>query len=293
MKKVWYFTPVLGSYEMERFSQEAKISGWKFQPIQYKHISVEFNKNSEFRHLGKRMEFRSGDIAIMRNPKFLDHNDPVFYMTLLYHLRASGVRASNSSQFMDLSASRDKLFQYYLLDQEGLPIIRPTFFMHSNHLLQKKLDGITQAFIVKPRSESKGVGIFRINKREDFFMRAKDCPAEGVLLQKFIPNRFDLRVICTPDRIIGAMKRTAKEGKVVNNFSAGGSVVKYELEDPEIIETCQRTCKLFRCDYLGVDIILSGKRFYILEVNFFCHVKGFEQATGINFPQEIHTLMDN
>lgn len=287
MKRVLYFTPVVGSYEMKRFQKEAKGMGYSFKVVQYKHISLEFNKKAEFKYKGKKIDFKKNDVAVLRNPKFKDSKDHVFFNLLLNHLNSLKIKTTNLNLFLNLASARDKLFQYYLLDRNNFPIIKPTYFLNSNHLLFEKLKSINSSFIVKPRAESRGVDIFKIENKTDFIERAKDYPASDILIQKFISNSFDLRIICTRKKIIGAMSRSAKEGSIVNNFSAGGNIENYELKDKKIIKDCMEICKLFQCDYLGIDVILTGKKYLILEVNFFCHFKGFEKATGVNFPKEI------
>jgi RimK family alpha-L-glutamate ligase len=291
MKRVWYFTPVIGSHEMKRFQEEAKKMKLVFKVVQYKDISLEFDRKNEFKYLGEKMDFKKGDIAVLRNPKFHDSNDQVFFNLLVNHLKSVGVKASNSETFINLSGARDKVFQYYILGQAGFPIIRPTYFMGSNFMLAKKLESINSLFIVKPRDGSRGVGIFRVENKEDFFNRAKDYLGRDVILQKFVSNRFDLRVICSQKKIFGVMKRIAKEGSIVNNFSAGGSVENYENLDKNIKKDCLDICKLFQCDYIGIDLILDGKKYHILEVNFFCHFKGFEKSTGTSFPKEVLSLL--
>ncbi|MCK5332579.1 ATP-grasp domain-containing protein [Candidatus Parcubacteria bacterium] len=291
MQRVLYFTPVIGSYAMKRFEEEAKKMGFGFKAIQYKHISLEFNKKAEFKYKGKKIDLKKSDIAVLRNPKFKDSKDHVFFDILLNHLNSLNIKTTNVHLFLNLGSARDKLFQYYLLEKNNFPIIKPTYFLNSNYLLAEKLKNINSSFIVKPRNESRGVDIFKIENRMDFIERGKDYLARDILIQKFIPNKFDLRVICTRKKIIGTMSRSAKEGSVVNNFSAGGSIENYELKDKKIIKDCLEICKLFQCDYLGIDIILTGKKYLILEVNFFCDFKGFERATEVNFPKEIFSIL--
>ncbi|MCK5490227.1 MAG: ATP-grasp domain-containing protein [Candidatus Pacebacteria bacterium] len=291
MKRVLYFTPVIGSYAMKRFQKESKKMGFGFKAIQYKHISLEFNKKAEFKYKGKKINFEKNDMAVLRNPKFKDSKDHVFFDILLNHLNSLTIKTINLNLFLNLGSARDKLFQYYLLEKNNFPIIKPTYFLNSNYLLSKKLESINSSFIVKPRSGSRGVDIFKIENEMDFIERGKDYSASDILIQKFVPNSFDLRIICTRKKIIGAMSRSAKEGSVVNNFSAGGSIENFGLNDKKIIKDCLEICKLFQCDYLGIDIILTGKKYLILEVNFFCDFKGFEEATGANFPKEIINLL--
>lgn len=291
IKRVLCFTSIIKSYEVKRFKEESRKMNFIFKILQYKNISLEFRNRAEFKYKGLNIDIKKEDIVILRNPDFANNDDKVFFGLLICYLNSLGVRTTNLDFFLNFDLARDKLFQYYLLLKNNFPIIKPTYFFNSDYFLFRKLNSMNNAFVIKPRNGSGGVGIFKIEKAMDFIEKAEDYCAKNILMQKYIPNTFDIRVICTQNKIIGAMKRIAKKSSIVNNFSAGGSVENYKIKDRKIEKNCLAICKLFRCDYLGVDIILSKRKYYIIEVNFFCHFKGFEKATGVNFPREIFNLL--
>ena len=83
------------------------------------------------------------------------------------------------------------------------------------------------------------------------------------------------------------MKRTAAPGKVVTNFSQGGSVVAGKISEKEE-SLALAAAKMFSLDYVGVDIMRDGYgNSYILEVNRSCQFEGFEKATGVNVAEKI------
>ena len=124
------------------------------------------------------------------------------------------------------------------------------------------------------------------------------------LWQKYLPTRWDIRVIVLDGVAIGAMKRSAVGNEFRSNFSLGGAVEKWELSDNDklLAEKVAEVCGL---DYGGVDIMKSLKSpspasagaslfeergtfkeedydSYVLEVNRQCQFQGFEKSTGIN-----------
>jgi len=102
------------------------------------------------------------------------------------------------------------------------------------------------------------------------------------LWQKYLPTRWDIRVIVLDGKAIGGMRRSAVGKEFRSNFSLGGAVEAYELsqKEKELAEKVAEVCGL---DYCGVDIMKDEKNNdYILEVNRQCQFQGFEKSTGIN-----------
>jgi hypothetical protein len=139
------------------------------------------------------------------------------------------------------------------------------------------------------------------------------------LWQKYLPTKWDIRVIVLDGKAIGAMKRSAVGEEFRSNYSLGGAVEKWELSesDKQLAEKVARVCGL---DYGGVDIMKGPKSpspasagaslpfedlrtfeergtfkeedydSYILEVNRQCQFQGFEKATGINVAKLVRSL---
>jgi ribosomal protein S6--L-glutamate ligase len=113
------------------------------------------------------------------------------------------------------------------------------------------------------------------------------------LWQKYLPTRWDIRVIVVGGKAIGGMKRSAVGEEFRSNFSLGGDVEKWELSDDErnLAEKVAKVCGL---DYGGVDIMKDEKgNNYILEVNRQCQFQGFEKSTQINVARTVVEMIAN
>lgn len=287
MKRILYFTSDINSYELKRFEEESKNKGYDFETIEWQNLSLELDKESKFEHLGKKIDFQEGDAAILRGTNRLEANDVVLFNIMANHLSFLNIKAPNLTAFLSYPNANDKLFQYYILLRNNYPIIAPTFFPNSGRNLIEKMKDAEYPIVLKPRIGSHGNHIHKIDNEKIFHDMENLFSTREYLVQKCVSNTFDLRVICTRDKIVGAMKRTAKKGNFVNNFSAGGSVENYDLKDAKIVKDCMDMCKLFKCDYMGLDLIVKDDKYYILEVTRFCQFEGFEKATGANIPKEI------
>ncbi len=131
--------------------------------------------------------------------------------------------------------------------------------------------------------QGKSVRKFENFKELKHFVKKINEKNVGMFLwQKYLPTKWDLRIIVLNGQAIGAMKRSAVGEEFRSNFSLGGNVEKWNLSenDRQIAEKVAKVCGL---DYCGVDIMKDEEgESYVLEVNRQCQFQGFEKSTGIN-----------
>jgi ribosomal protein S6--L-glutamate ligase len=111
------------------------------------------------------------------------------------------------------------------------------------------------------------------------------------LWQKFLPTRWDIRVIVIDGKVIGAMKRSAVGKEFRSNYSLGGAVERWELSESDR-NLAEKVAKVAGLDYCGVDIMKDEKgQSYVLEVNRQCQFQGFERSTGINVAGKVIEML--
>lgn len=141
--------------------------------------------------------------------------------------------------------------------------------------------------IIKEENAAKGEGIYLLKNLEEAKLLFKKINCASVLIQKYIPSNFDIRVLVLGGRILGAIKRTAKKGEFRSNIAQGGTAEVYSL-DSDLKKLAILTAKASDNEFAGIDIMIDSKnKPYILESNRAPQFKGFEEATGINVAQEI------
>lgn len=106
-------------------------------------------------------------------------------------------------------------------------------------------------------------------------------------LQEFIETDrdrpFDYRVYVVGDTVVGAMRRTAREGEFRTNVAEGGAVEDVTDSLPtEVVEAALTATDEIGLDYAGIDIIERDGIWYILEVNTTAGFRGLFKATGVN-----------
>lgn len=159
----------------------------------------------------------------------------------------------------------------YKLAQNGIPVI-PTWVFMKKEVLKANYDKLPFPIIIKPASGARGKGIFKFNNSQemDEFLE-KEFKASIFypnLVQGYVPNKGDFRVLVLNGEVITAVRKIRDADSVVSNMSQGNEA---ELFDPdkEVAEIAIKAAQTVGMEFAGVDIIEdqeTGKR-YVLEVN--------------------------
>ncbi len=150
--------------------------------------------------------------------------------------------------------------------------------------------------ILKGSGGDRGTRVFKADNLEQLEKLVRDLrktetdEGKRYMLQEFIPNDGDYRVLVLGDKVLGVMKRSSKNKKEFrNNYSAGGSVEIAELPE-EIKQLAVKAAKVCGLVVAGVDVAFRDfdmTKPVIWEVNKGPQFKGFMKATGIDVPTEI------
>jgi ribosomal protein S6--L-glutamate ligase len=150
--------------------------------------------------------------------------------------------------------------------------------------------------ILKGSGGDRGMRVFKADNLEELEKLVRDLrkseteDGRRYMLQEYIPNDGDYRVLVLGEKVLGVMKRSsAKQNEFRNNYSAGGTVEVADLPE-EIKQLAIKAAKVCGLAVAGVDVAFRDNDFkkpIIWEVNKGPQFKGFMQATGIDVPAEI------
>ncbi len=181
------------------------------------------------------------------------------------------IKFLNGNSYEESPFDLDKLKQYFIFSTQEIPFpetyfnIRPT--EHAST-------------IAKPIHGSFGMGI---KLTQDL----ADEELESYIIQRRLNSKSDYRVIVLGEKVIGVMKRTAKEKMIVTNVAAGGDFEASSLPT-EVLNVAIKAAKALNLEYSGVDVMLDNDSTpYILEANRNAYFEGFEKSTKINLAEEI------
>ncbi len=157
----------------------------------------------------------------------------------------------------------EKIKQTTLFYMLNIPHPRTRIYYHLHH--QDILKEFSFPFIGKlARRSAQGRGVFKIHNPEelDIYLRL----TRVAYVQEYLPHERDLRVVLINYQPILAYWRVSQSGNFRTNLSQGGKINfdDIPLEGIRIAQECARKCKF---DDVGMDLINSHRKWYVIEAN--------------------------
>jgi ribosomal protein S6--L-glutamate ligase len=122
--------------------------------------------------------------------------------------------------------------------------------------------------ILKNRFRSLGQGIYLVNSKEQIEGIIGKMRYTEFFVQKFIEESkgVDIRVLLAGNKIIGAYKRTNKKS-YKSNMAVGGTAELIEKIPTKLKRSAIKISKAFKLDIIGIDFLIKGDDYLVLEVN--------------------------
>lgn len=204
--------------------------------------------------------------------------------TFLKDQQKQGVKIFDNN-FLTHLYSINKVTDLMKLAQKGIPV-PDAYHLHSFEKFIKAADEIGYPIVCKLTRTGKGAGIYKFDNSTDFQvfindLEERDGKPSSYMVQKFVNYKYDLRVLIIGDKVF-CMRRIPGEGEFRANFSLGGSVELFDLDD-DGKKLAKDALDAINLSVGGVDVLITedNKR-YILEVNHTMGFLGMEEATGEN-----------
>jgi len=212
-----------------------------------------------------------------------------FGFAILRHLERLGVKTVNPSYAIE--ATKDKLYAHQIFAQNHILTPKTMLVKHpvNANLVDRE---IGWPAIVKIMAGSYGKGVYQVTSKSrftDFIEFAHGIKTdEAIIVQEYIDTQpgEDLRVFVVGNRVLGAMKRSAKDGSFKANITRGGRGENYPLT-AEIEDIALRVTRSLDLEVAGVDLLFGRDGFLVCEANSAPGFEGFERATGINVAKKI------
>lgn len=198
------------------------------------------------------------------------------------------VISANPSQA--ITRSRDKLRCMQILSGAGIGMPITGFARNTRDVddLIKMVGG--PPLVIKLLEGTQGIGVVlaETKKAASSVIEAFYGLGNNILIQEYIKESrgTDIRAFVVDGKVVGAMKRTAKEGEFRSNLHRGGSAEVIKLNKIER-ETAIRAAKELGLTVCGVDMLPSDRGPLVLEVNSSPGLEGIEKATKKDIAAEI------
>jgi RimK family alpha-L-glutamate ligase len=176
--------------------------------------------------------------------------------------------------------SESKPSQLLKLTKHGVPfpesfICRPYSFTLHCDFVQERLG---YPLVVK-RGGARGEAVWLIHNEAELEAKFEEAPFQVHLLQKYVPNDYDLRVFVFEDQVLGSMKRMSVDGFANTALDAKFEPIEIDEEEKQLAILASQKAGL---DFAGVDIVRTDQGPMVWEVNKTPQVERFIPATGIN-----------
>lgn len=220
------------------------------------------------------------DIRIYHPEKQFDIRD--FDLVIIRHIGAFAVEAHAITlycehfgvQYTDTYLNRllldNKMSTEFLLWTQGVTCMPRTFYGPVDELA-RRLPELGNKVIVKDNEGSKGRLNFVVESEAQLRTIVSEHPTVHFVLQEFIPNDSDLRVLVLNGHPSLVIRRSGDGSTHLNNTSQGGraELVPLDAVSREILEVSVAAAEITKLQVAGVDVVVDKEtgKFFILEVN--------------------------
>lgn len=192
-------------------------------------------------------------------------------ITLAHYLRMMHIPFIDELVGQSLQGS--KLSQAMLMYVNGLPIPK-TMFCYKRHIkenIELIENHFEYPFIFKSVSGREGRDNYLITSRDHLYSTIGETSLQKFVIQEFIPNTHDYRILTVGDKVGTIYTRARKDDSThLNNVAQGGKVEFLDMEETqEIADIALKAAHIQQKNLAGVDILISteDERPYIIEVN--------------------------
>ncbi|MCB0793146.1 MAG: 30S ribosomal protein S6--L-glutamate ligase [Flavobacteriales bacterium] len=199
------------------------------------------------------------------------------------------MKVFTTTESQALVRSRDKLRSLQILSRAGIGLPKTMFTNYSKDVASV-VDQVGVPCIIKLLEGTQGLGVVLVESKKAAIavVEAFNSLKARVIVQEFIQESkgVDIRAFVVDGRVVGAMKRTGKEGEFRSNLHRGGTAELIELSSEEEV-VALKAAKALGLHVAGVDMLQSARGPLVLEVNSSPGLEGIESATGHNIAGEI------
>jgi ribosomal protein S6--L-glutamate ligase len=204
-------------------------------------------------------------------------------LAVVNQLDLMGVPVLNNA--VPIYRSRDKLRALQLLSRFGIDIPRTVMCRFPDEVqgAVEMVGGLP--CIIKLIQGTQGVGVMIANSlgEAEGMLGTLWTLGQEILLQELVVESRgkDVRALVVGDRVVAAMRRTARAGEFRSNIARGGVAEAVALER-EYAEAAVKAARVMGLEVAGVDMLEARTGPKIMEVNSSPGFEGLEAATGLD-----------
>ena len=267
------------SDQIESFLKQNKF---KILKVSFEEIKFSFKKNKIFFENNKLLNnIRGVWVRFLKNGTT---EEITTKLTILHLLTESQIYVHNSG--LAIEKTVDKVRTTGILEMNNIKSPKTTIWFEKNKKSLNNNFYKKTKYLVKPIFGSQGKNIFLV----DNFKELKKIKATGEVfyLQEFIesPQKefSDVRVLVSNHRVISSMERYSHHF-ITNVFQ--GAKYRHILLKKNIKDLCIKISKIFKLGYGGIDLKITTKDIFVLEINSVPSWKAMQKISQINISERL------
>jgi len=272
--------------ELVRAAEEAKAFGVELDILEPGQVDLILDPENNTRIF---VEGKPAKTPMFVIPGFLE--DQSYYsLAILRQLETIGVFCLNSTE--TILNTTDKMRTMQLLTAANLPVPKTMLLKSpSNCGLVAQEFGFPVVMKVMTGAKGSGVVLIKSEKELENMLQMYDAAGfqEQIIFQEFIAESSgrDIRVLVIDGQpVVGMLRASAKEGEFRSNFSAGGGVSAFPL-DEKITKLARDVTDCLGLNLGGIDLLIKGDGYVVCEANSMPGFQGIEKCTNMNVPAAI------
>lgn len=191
-------------------------------------------------------------------------------MALYRYMQLKNTRVITSE--LEHGSPTSKLSEGFMLAAEKIPYPDTIVGTNSTALYEYlSQNEVSYPAVLKSVDGSAGSDNYLVSSLSEVDSIIRSNPTVTFMLQPFIPNDGDHRIITLGYEPQLAFFRSAVKGSHLNNTSQGGTATKTDLVhySKDVLEQCRLASRILRREIAGVDVLYNkdNSDYYILEVN--------------------------
>lgn len=249
-------------------------------------IGARLKKHPEINTLGCKPNFNDYSFA---HQTLIQQAKKIYYPTAFYADLFNAMGKHTFPSFHTYKFALDKINQTAAFKLLKIPHPETRVF-YGKKQQKEILNHFSFPFIAKQaRGSAKGNHIYLIRESKDLdAYLERSGPA---YIQEYLPIDRDMRIIIIGSKIRLAYWRLASDKDFKTNLSQGGTI-SFDTLPQKALDLAVHTAKKCGWDDVGIDVIESENRFYVLEGNMKYGTKGFA-AAGIDYKRLLVDLILN
>lgn len=214
-------------------------------------------------HPGKNFDLRDFDLIVIRHIGKMANES----QAIVQYCEHFGIRYTDG--YLNRLMLDSKIGTQFLLWFNGIRNWPHTFYGNVDEM-KRRFAEFGDEVILKDNEGSKGRLNFLIHSVAEVDQIHNDNPDKHFMLQQFIANQGDLRILIFNGKPALAIARKSSGTSHLNNTSQGGSarIVPVESIQQEVIDMCVKAAEVTRLQVAGVDVMFDADgEPYLLEIN--------------------------